>query len=165
MSKQPKGVSTSTGSVTYFDRLSNLCGSTTNTPKHRREVKKALFTKWYKKAFLLTEERSTAVLRQCTEACDTQCGRGGTTRSNVAQCAESIALRYSEALQNIRLVALPHLTGRTEDAGSNRHINKGRQMQRRLCVGRSVGSGLADVVAPTNAGSERVKTGNEAKKI
>ncbi|PTD14316.1 hypothetical protein C6N29_07635 [Flavobacterium columnare] len=53
-----------------------------------------------------------------------------------------------------------HLTGRTEDAGSNRHINKGRQMQRRLCVGRSVGSGLADVVAPTNAGSERVKTGN-----
>lgn len=51
-----------------------------------------------------------------------------------------------------------HLAGRTEDAGSNRHINKGRQMQRRLCVGRSVGSGLADVVAPTNAGSERVKT-------
>ncbi|PTD14288.1 hypothetical protein C6N29_07495 [Flavobacterium columnare] len=51
-----------------------------------------------------------------------------------------------------------HLAGRTEDAESNRHINKGRQMQRRLCVGRSVGSGLADVVAPTNAGSERVKT-------
>ncbi|MBF6653863.1 hypothetical protein C3B47_13425 [Flavobacterium columnare] len=97
-------------------------------------------------------------MRQCTEACDTQCGRGGTTRSNVAQCAGSIALKYSEALQNIRLVALPHLTGRTEDAGSNRHINKGRQMQRRLCVGWSVGSGLADVVAPTTDGSERVKT-------
>ncbi|OWP82679.1 hypothetical protein BWK59_14580 [Flavobacterium davisii] len=42
--------------------------------------------------------------------------------------------------------------------GSNRQINKGRQMQRRLNVGWCVGSGLADVVAPTNAGSERVKT-------
>ncbi|OWP83157.1 hypothetical protein BWK59_12020 [Flavobacterium davisii] len=47
---------------------------------------------------------------------------------------------------------------------SNRQINKGRQMQRRLNVGWSVGSGLADVVAPTNAGSERVKTGNEDNK-
>jgi hypothetical protein len=55
-------------------------------------------------------------------------------------------------------VALPHLAGRTESTGSNRHINKGRQMQRRLSVGFCVGSGLADVVAPTNAGSERVKT-------
>ncbi|PTD16586.1 hypothetical protein C6N29_02985 [Flavobacterium columnare] len=57
-----------------------------------------------------------------------------------------------------------HLAGRTEDAESNRHINKGRQMQRRLNVGWSVGSGLADVVAPTNAGSERVKTGKEDNK-
>ncbi|MBF6653941.1 hypothetical protein C3B47_13840 [Flavobacterium columnare] len=97
-------------------------------------------------------------MRQCIEACDTQCGRGGTTRSNVAQCAGSIALKYSEALQNIRLVALPHLTGRTEDAGSNRHKSKGRQMQK--TAKRSLRSfcGLADVVAPTNAGSERVKT-------
>ena len=57
-----------------------------------------------------------------------------------------------------------HLAGRTEDAGSNRQNSKGRQMQRRLSVGWSIGSGLADVEAPTNAGSERVKTGNEANK-
>ncbi|AUX18667.1 hypothetical protein AQ623_10550 [Flavobacterium columnare] len=57
-----------------------------------------------------------------------------------------------------------HLAGRTEDAGSNHQNSKGRQMQRRLSIGWSIGSGLADVEAPTNAGSERVKTGNEANK-
>ncbi|OWP87000.1 hypothetical protein BWK60_05870 [Flavobacterium covae] len=83
MSKQPKGVSM---------RFNN------KHPQAPQGTKKALFIKWYKKLFLCTRS-DVAVLRQCEEACDTVCGRGGTTRSNVAQCAESIALKYSEAEQ------------------------------------------------------------------
>ncbi|OWP74049.1 hypothetical protein BWG23_15140 [Flavobacterium oreochromis] len=99
-----------------------------------------------------------AVLRQCTEACDTGCGRGGTTRSNVAQCAESIALKRNAVEQIYFGVASLHLAGRTESTGSNRHINKGRQMQK--TAKRSLRSfcGLADVIAPTTDGSERMKT-------
>ena len=37
-------------------------------------------------------------------------------------------------------------------------------MQRRLGVGWCIGSGLADVVAPTSDGRDRVETGNEANK-
>jgi len=50
-------------------------------------------------------------------------------RSNVAQCAESIALKLHEVLQNNKKVALLHLAGRTERTGSNRQINKGRWTQ------------------------------------
>ncbi|AMA50268.1 hypothetical protein AX766_07200 [Flavobacterium covae] len=85
MSKQPKGVS-----MRCYNKH----------PQAPQGTKKALFIKWFKKLFLWTRS-DVAVLRQCIEACDTQCGRGGTTRSNVAQCAESIALKRNVSEANL----------------------------------------------------------------